>query len=194
MEQPLEAARRALSSPLVDSADDPRTAQPDDGNLGFFRDAAALGLVIVTDGDDRTTADVAGYATFFKALKGAQQPDRLRVLAIAPGAADACATEEAFPSPRLVAFTEQTGGELYNVCNADYAPPLVRLAQSAAAPQTSFALSSHPDARGVTVKVNGADASGWTYDPAANAIHFDPGSVPGPGAHIEASYTVQCQQ
>lgn len=194
LEQPLEAARRALSSPLVDSADDPRTPQTRDGNLGFYRDAAALGLVFLTDGDDHSTADVGRYAAFFRELKGAQQPERLRVLAIAPGMAAPCATEESFPAPRLSAFADQTGGELFSVCNEDYAPALTRLVQAATTPQASFVLSSHPDARGVAVRVDGAEAGGWTYDAAANAIRFDAGSVPRPGAHITASYTVQCEQ
>jgi len=51
-EQPYEAARRALSPPLVDHADDPSTQTPNDGNLGFLRPDADLAIVFITDERD----------------------------------------------------------------------------------------------------------------------------------------------
>src|SRR6185295_5150570 len=47
--QGLETMRAALSSPLVDSADDPRTAMPLDGNLGLTRDQARMAVVFLSD-------------------------------------------------------------------------------------------------------------------------------------------------
>jgi hypothetical protein len=193
LEQPLEAARRALSPPLVDLADDPRTAEPLDGNQGFFRDAAALALVVVSDEDDHSSDDVSSYAKFFKGRKGELQPERLRVLAIAPGTAATCATAAGFPGDRYAALAAQTGGEVQDVCSADYAPALERVTTAKAAPQAAFSLSGRPDGRGLTVQVGGATAGGWTYDAAANTILFDGSAMPGPGVHITASYTQQCQ-
>jgi hypothetical protein len=194
LEQPMEAARRALSPPLVDSADDPRTPEPLDGNLGFFRDAAALGIVFVTDEDDHSSEDAAAYATFFKEKKGAQQPARLRIEAIAPGTTSTCATAAGFPGTRFAALVAQAGGEVFDVCNEDYAPALARIAAGGVVAQNAFPLSGVPDATPVTVQVDGASAAGWTLDPAANAIRFAASSVPKPGAHITVDYTQQCRQ
>jgi len=71
-EQPYEAARRALSPPLVDHADDPRTPEPDDGNLGFLRPDADLAIIFVTDEPDQSTSHgltPSGYISFFRSLK-----------------------------------------------------------------------------------------------------------------------------
>ncbi len=194
LEQPMEAARRALSLPLVDSVDDPRTPEPLDGNLGFFRDAAALGIVFVTDEDDHSGEDAAAYAKFFKEKKGAQQPARLRIEAIAPGTSSTCATAAGFPGARFAALVAQAGGEVFDVCQKDYAPALARVAAGGVVAQSAFPLSGVPGANGVTVHVDGASAAGWTLNLGTNAIQFDASSVPPPGAHITVEYSQQCQQ
>ncbi|MGC4116593.1 MAG: choice-of-anchor D domain-containing protein [Myxococcales bacterium] len=69
LEQGLEASLRALTTPLVDHADDARTLLPDDGNLGFYRPQAKLVVIYVSDEDDQSDSSVASYLAFFKALK-----------------------------------------------------------------------------------------------------------------------------
>src|SRR5690606_22983653 len=73
VEQGFEALRRALSSPLVNNADDPRTPTPNDGNAGFLRDEAALAVIFVGDEDDHSPDDVATYVDWLRALKGRGQ-------------------------------------------------------------------------------------------------------------------------
>ncbi len=55
--QGLETMRQALSSPLIDRGDDPRTAEPNDGNLGMLRDQARLAVVVLSDEDDHSGFD-----------------------------------------------------------------------------------------------------------------------------------------
>src|SRR5690606_15773631 len=69
-EQGLEAAYRALSSPLVNSVDDSRTALPMDGNAGFLREEARLVLIFLADEEDFSPQSTAFYETFFRGLKG----------------------------------------------------------------------------------------------------------------------------
>ena len=91
VEQGFEAVRRALSEPLVNGVDDPRTPQPSDGNQGFLRDEAALVVVFVGDEDDHSPDSVATYVRFFQSKKGEFQPQRMTIYAIAPTEA-ACST------------------------------------------------------------------------------------------------------
>jgi Abnormal spindle-like microcephaly-assoc'd, ASPM-SPD-2-Hydin/Flagellar-associated PapD-like len=54
VERGFDAAYRALSPPLVDSVDDPRTSLANDGNAGFLRPDARLAIVFVSDEDDQS--------------------------------------------------------------------------------------------------------------------------------------------
>lgn len=189
VEQGLEAVRRALSPPLVDSADDPRTPEPADGNLGFLREEAALVVVFVGDEDDHSPDDVDTYVRFLWARKGAQQPQRVTVYAIAP-TAGGCDTSGG-AGTRYAEVAQRTGGEVLSVCEPDYAPLLRAVAGRAFSAQDLFPLSERPEPGSLRVQVNGAPASGWTYEPSANSIVFS--RVPAPGARVEAQYRRTCQ-
>ncbi|HWV37010.1 MAG TPA: choice-of-anchor D domain-containing protein, partial [Vulgatibacter sp.] len=78
-EQGLEAAMLALSSPLVDSAQAPKSPIPNDGNLGFYRPDAKLSVIIVSDEEDHSPKSVAAYTAFFRGLKGPGNADRVKV-------------------------------------------------------------------------------------------------------------------
>lgn len=189
VEQGLEAVRRALSAPLVDSADDPRTPEPADGNLGFLREEAALVVVLVGDEDDHSPDDVDTYVRFLWARKGAQQPQRVTVYAIAP-TAHGCATSGG-AGTRYAEVAQRTGGEVLSVCEPDYAPLLRAVASRAFSAQDRFPLSERPEPRSLRVQVNGAPATGWTYEASANSILFT--QVPAPGARVEVQYRRTCQ-
>ncbi len=68
--QGLETTRQALSSPLVDSQDDPRTPQSNDGNLGLLRPAARLAVVVLADEDDHSGFPTDSYIQFLQSIKG----------------------------------------------------------------------------------------------------------------------------
>ncbi len=71
LEQGLEAMRQALSSPLIDHQKDPRTPDPNDGNLGLLRPPAQLAVIILSDEDDHSGFDPVTYAQFIRSVKGA---------------------------------------------------------------------------------------------------------------------------
>ncbi|ADO72964.1 choice-of-anchor D domain-containing protein [Stigmatella aurantiaca] len=190
VEQGFEAVRRALSEPLVNSADDPRTPQPNDGNAGFLRDAAALVVVFVGDEDDHSPDSVDTYVRSFQAKKGQYQPQRMSIYAIAP-TGTACATAGG-TGTRYAEAAQRTGGEVVSVCAPDYAPLLRNVANKAFSPQDRFPLSVLPEVGSVVVRINGSPvSSGWTYDGATNSVVFSPSPLP--GAKVELSYRRACQ-
>ncbi|RYZ39256.1 MAG: choice-of-anchor D domain-containing protein [Myxococcaceae bacterium] len=189
VEQGFEAMRRALTSPLVNNADDPRTALPNDGNLGFLRDSAALVVVFVGDEDDHSPDAVSTYVQWAQQRKGENQPQRATFFAIAPTSV-ACATAGG-GGTRYADAAAQTGGEVLNVCAPDYAPLLKQVASKAFSAQERFPLSEEPDAGTVVVSVNGtATTTGWTYDAATNSVVFT--TVPPPGAKVTITYRRAC--
>lgn len=60
-EKGLEAARLALTPPLIDHADDPRTSEPMDGNLGFLRDSAHLAIYVLAHGPEESPLSPEEY-------------------------------------------------------------------------------------------------------------------------------------
>jgi len=188
VEEGLEAMRRALSDPLVSSADDPRTPLPSDGNLGFLREEAALAVVFVGDEDDNSADDVGTYVRFLQSKKGLSQPQRAVIYAIAP-TAQQCPTAGGVGT-RYAEAAAKTGGQVLSVCAPDYGPLLADVANKAFSPQARFPLSATPVPGSIAVTVNGAAASGWTYDAAANAVAFN--TAPAPGAKIAISYRRTC--
>ena len=187
-QQGLEAMRRALTPPLVNGADDPLTPQPNDGNLGFYRDTASLAVVVVSDDDDTSPDAVDTYVRFLEQLKGPGAAGRASLYAIVPSG-EACPTASG-QGIRYAEAASRTGGAIESVCATDFAPLLQDVVSRAFSAQTRFPLSGTPDAAGVTVTVDGAPAGGWVYDPVGNTVVF--AIPPPPGAVIEVSYNRAC--
>lgn len=189
VEQGFEAMRRALSPPLVNNADDPRTPAAQDGNLGFLRDSAALVVVFVGDEDDHSPDAVDTYVQWAQQRKGQNQPQRATFYAIAP-TATACGTAGG-TGTRYAEATARTGGEVMNVCAANYGPLLAAVANKAFSAQDRFPLSDAPEPGSVTVTVDGAPVTtGWRYDAPTNSVIFT--HVPAPGAKVAISYRRSC--
>ncbi|MBM7115219.1 choice-of-anchor D domain-containing protein [Archangium primigenium] len=189
LEQGFEAVRRALSPPLVNNADDPRTPVPNDGNRGFLRDEAALVVVFVGDEDDHSPDSVDTYVRFLRERKGENQPQRMTLYAIAP-TAQGCPTSGG-GGTRYAEAAARTGGEVISVCEPDYSPLLRSVANKAFSPQDRFPLSDLPDAGSITVSVNGAPVTaGWQYDGATNSVIFT--TAPAAGAKVDIYYRRAC--
>lgn len=192
-EQGLEGAYRALSQPLVNNADDPRTTAPNDGNLGFLRPTAKLAVIFLSDEEDFSTQPVAFYETFLRAVKG-NDPSLLTVSAIVgPMALSTCPTASSAGS-RYIQLAQNTGGVVESICTGNWAASLQNLSNNAFGPKRHFPLSETPsDPTGIVVKVNGSPVTtGWTYDGATNTIVFEPNAVPAAGARVEVTYPLGC--
>ncbi len=192
-ERGLESMYRALSDPLVNSTDDPRTPLPMDGNSGFLRDDAKLAVIAVSDEEDFSPQPVAFYETFLLGLKG---QDRAKVIFSAiVGPKDLSSCPKASSSGgRYIQLAEATGGVVESICTPNWASSLERLSESAFGPNRSFPLSEMPeDATRIVVRVDGVPVtSGWSYDPVTNSILFEVNATPPPGAIIEVTYPVGC--
>jgi len=193
MVQGLETIRQALSSPLVDSQDDPRTAQPNDGNVGLLRPAARLAVVVVSDEDDHSGFATASYIQFLQSIKGPGMAHRSQLYALVP--TDGRCSTAGDSAPRFSEVARATGGAVDSVCQSDYQPFLAQLIRRAGDPQADFPLTATPDGTsGLTVRVEGrtVDPSLWRYDATRNALVFQPTAVPKTGENIQIRYRSIC--
>jgi hypothetical protein len=192
--QGLETTRQALSSPLVDSQDDPRTPQPNDGNLGLLRPTARLAVVALADEDDHSGFPTDSYTQFLQSMKGPGMSHRTQFYALVPrggGCTTAGSTAE-----RFTAVAQATGGAVGSVCQGTYQPFLEQLIRRAGDPQADFPLTSTPDATSqMAVRVQGrtVDPALWRYDAARNVIIFQPAAVPKTGENIQIRYRSVCR-
>jgi hypothetical protein len=192
--QGLETTRQALSSPLVDSQDDPRTQLPNDGNAGFVRATARLAVVVVSDEDDHSGFGTDSYVQFLQAIKGPGMSHRTQLYAVVPTGAQCNTAGDS--APRFSAVAQATGGAVGSVCEGDYQPFLAQVIGRAGAPQADFPLSATPTGTAeMTVQVQGrtVDPSLWRYDSASNALVFQPSAVPKTGENIQIRYRSICQ-
>jgi len=200
-EEGLEAARLALSPPLVDHADVVATAAPMDGNAGFLREEARLYVLFVTDEDDGGTEPSGDFVRFLQGLKPGR-PDRVMAGAIV--GLPSCSTAPSVGS-RYLEVVNALGGLVGDVCAADWDGLLQQVSAAAFQPQSTFPLTVRPDGREVVVRVNGrrlerVDPDGslrWRLDATlgdAGAVVFAAGKEPGPGAVVELEYPVPCPE
>ncbi|PTL83897.1 hypothetical protein [Vitiosangium sp. GDMCC 1.1324] len=191
--QGLETMRQALSSPLATSGDDPRTPQPNDGNLGFLRPTARLAVVVLSDEDDHSGFDPESYVQFLQALKGTGMAHRTQLYALVP--TDESCTTAGPPGPRFASVARRTGGEVNSLCQGDYGSFLDKLLQRANGPQADFTLSTLPNGTAeMSVRVQGTTLpeDQWTYDAAHNAVVFQSEAIPKTGQTIEVRYRSAC--
>ncbi|MHB8874561.1 MAG: choice-of-anchor D domain-containing protein [Myxococcaceae bacterium] len=192
-EQGLEAAYRALSAPLVGSADDTRTLTPADGNLGFLRTGAKLAIIALSDEDDSSPQSVQFYETFFRGLKGGEASLFSFSAVVGPADLSTCPTA-ASSGTRYLQLAQATGGISESICTSNWAGSLQNLSANAFGPKARFPLSERPlDPAQVTVQINGLPVtSGWLYDPTTNSVIFLPGSAPATGSVIDVTYPLGC--
>ncbi|HYV50037.1 MAG TPA: choice-of-anchor D domain-containing protein [Myxococcaceae bacterium] len=189
--QGLESMRAALSTPLVDGADDPRTPAPQDGNLGLTRDTARMAVIFLSDEDDHSGFDPESYVQFLRAFKGPDMAQRTQAHAVVP-VSGGCTTAGP-PGPRFAQVAKETGGTVTDVCGGDYSALLEGLAVKAAGPQREFRLSDPATGPAeMTVTVDGVRSAAWTFDAASNSVVFDGSAVPRSGQVVAVSYRSVC--
>lgn len=206
-ERGLQAAQLALTDPL-------RSTQ----NSGFYRDDAALHVIVISDEDDQSHPDPtqSEFVSWMRALKAS--PEDASFSAIT-GPLSGCSSPDglAFGAPRYLATVEATGGLFASICSDDWVPLLEDLGLRASGLQTVYHLQEVPVVETIEVWVDdgdytylgdriealgmpadcGEDAAGscfgFVYLPEPNAILLD-GYVPGPLAEVNIRYVERAQQ
>jgi hypothetical protein len=104
-----------------------------------------------------------------------------------------CSTASSSGS-RYIQLAQATGGVVESICTPNWSQSLKKLSDTTFGPKRNFPLSDQPaDAAQISVRVNSADVTtGWHYDASTNAVIFDVGSAPPPGAFIEITYPLGC--
>jgi hypothetical protein len=192
--QGLETVRQALSSPLVDNQDDPRTSLPNDGNAGFLRATARMAVVVVSDEDDHSGFEPDSYIQFLQSLKGPGMSHRTQLYALVP--TDSRCRTASDSAPRFSQVAQATGGAVDSVCRGDYQPFLAKVIGRAGDPQADFPLTATPTGTTeMSVQVQGrtVDPSLWRYDATRNALVFQANAVPKTGENILIRYRSICR-
>jgi hypothetical protein len=209
-ERGLTAATRALTSPLIDSADAPDTEQPDDGNAGFLRSGAGLSVIFVTDDDDKSPLPVASYLNLLRTVKGTtRSDDLLRVHAIDGGVNRACEGAAA-PGTRYQELVSATSGLRQDICDADWGDIVQAIVEGIRQAPRCHLLRSRPGPPqggsptpseswfqvridGIPLPPGSGATRAWYYDPAARSLCFEGLFAPGNDDHVEIEYAVSCR-
>lgn len=167
-------------------------------NDGFFRDEAALSVIVISDEDDSSDSfgvPQADFAAWFEELKFDKALSMYHTI-VGP-TPDGCAT--AVAGTQHVAVNEEVGGINWSICDNRWDEMLEELAIASAGQLREFYLTQVPDPDTLVVRVSeGATYVEMTkdvdyvYDPLKNSVTF-PTYVPEPLAVVEVTYEVKGQ-
>jgi len=163
-------------------------------NRGFRRPEAALEVIVVSDGDDRSDAFLGpdpadiGLALLESEARSTGRPARLSAI-VGPRGGCSGPGGTALPGLRYLELAEATGGTTGSICEGHLGPVVAGLGASSVEWQRDFPLQATPDPGSLRVAVDGVRAdSGWSVETAPDRVVFD--LAPAPGAVITVRYTV----
>jgi hypothetical protein len=190
----LRMAQLALTSPNTD---------PGGANAGFIRPNAALGVIVLSKSDDESYGDPDYYGRFFRGIKGAGNENLVTFSTIAGTTPDGCYApgEQVFygglavPAFRYQSVSQQTGGVIASICQANFETTLVQIADAINTLRRVFPLSLKADPTTISVTVNGQSipqdvVNGWQYNASTNSVSFSGNFVPPPGSQIQIQYAI----
>jgi hypothetical protein len=197
----LRGAYNFLSAPKIN---DPAI------NGGFLRDNAKLHVIIVSDEPDQSRGPTDLYVDFFRKLTGFRNESLVAVSAIAKRDGESCSSDDGdVGDERYETVVDALHGRFQSLCDQDWSDNMRQLGLDSVGLQVEFFLSRAATESSLSVCVrNGSStaacqpatetsdgaANGWFYDPAANSIVFNPGSVPSRGSRVEVRYDAFCFQ
>jgi hypothetical protein len=185
VQEGLRATILALSPPNVDNLDNPATPQPNDGNLGFVRDDAALAVVVASNQDDQSQGSVQDNIAAIRALK----PQTPMTFSAIVGPPSGCPTSVQ-PGARYLDVVHDIGGVSASVCSSNWAASLNAIADGLLRPRNTFPLSAPPDLATLQVVIDGSATTAWHYDASTRSVVFD--TPPAPGSQILLHYSEPC--
>ncbi len=156
-------------------------------NANLFRAGASKAVIIVSDEDDQSPAQVAYY---FGELR-ARAPAGLGI-AVVGGGLSGCSssTGHAAPSPRYSNFVQLGGGIFEPICGS-WANSLSNIGALAFGLRRNFPLSQIPEPGAtITVTIDGQVDTSGIYDPATNSVTLP--VAPNDGAEIRIEYVPRC--
>jgi len=189
----LEAGHLALSEPLASNE-----------NKGFMRDDAKLAIIMVSDEEDQSVADVPFFIDFFRSLKGMRNVNMLEIYAIVGDAPSGCSVgsgdqgSSAAAGKRYISVADACNPHddkhFYSICSEDYHPVFESLSENLFALRNQFFLSRLADPETIVVTVDGRTVDNWEYDEETNSIVFPEDEPPDPGATVVVEYDTLCLQ
>jgi len=218
-ERGFQAAQLALTTPLIFDAKKACTADTDcsapstcvvgpDGkkgcggwNRGFLRKDAGLEVVILSDEEDQSDADITFYINFFYSIKGPANKNLFHLHAIVGNAQKGCTgagNNSADAGDKYIEVANATGGKVGSICDSSFANVLKSIGNIAFGLTVQFFLSRTPDPDTITVTVDGqacqAGANSWSYDAATNSVTFVEGGscMPKEGQTLSIHYETLC--
>lgn len=173
-------ALAALTPPLINDAT---------FNGGFRRADAALSVLCITDRSE-------GFVLLSRVLELPTRP-RWDVIGPVAPSAPGCLVDWNPAQNGFPAYADATGGEVLDVCAADWSPLLTRIARQTTGPRSVFPLRLPPDPLGdLAVTVAGqpvSRASGaWVWESTPNLVRFVPAAAPPASAPVKLSYPTIC--
>jgi len=151
VERGLLSAYRALTMP---------TDKIREHNKGFYRDDAALHIIVISDEDDQSAPDVRRneFVTYLQGLKAdADIPVSLSAIVGPMPSGCHAATGDAVPGSIYIGVAHATGGLTDSICDQDWVPLLQDLGLHAAGLRREYFLSEVPVPLTVEVWVQDGD-------------------------------------
>jgi hypothetical protein len=186
----LEAAKVALSNPLI--------SDPSKPNSTFIRPDAKLAIIVLSDEEEQgPVQNVQYYVDYFQQLKGAKNTTLFAWHSIVGDAPNGCLGNNLWGARglRYIDASKRSGGIFRSICSTDWGRISNDIGLDAFAAKTQFLLSRSPDLATLDVKVNGAPKTkgvDYDYDAASNSVVFRTAAIPGPGTKINVEYDTLC--
>tara|TARA_R110001592_G_scaffold135377_2_gene351619 strand:- start:2282 stop:3862 length:1581 start_codon:yes stop_codon:yes gene_type:complete len=179
MEKGIQMAERALSSA---SALGPGSS--------FFREAATLVVIYVSDEPDHSDGGWASYLSFFDGIKPHGQFIPYGVIGDYPGGCTSSSYGGAQFGAGYWDMIDYYGGAWYSICATDWGVQLQNMANALSAKRAYELNESDPIEETIAVYVNGQLTSHWEYDGNTNNVIFHEDYIPEEGQTIEIEYAV----
>ena len=154
----------------------------------FWRTDSKLIIIYVSDEDDHSTGVTpTSVMTYTESAKGGE--DYVTAHAVAGDYPGGCtANGGAEEGTEYYTVVTYLNGVYLSICEDDWGTPLETLANESIL-KSSFTLSRDAIAETITVTVNGAAHTDWTYNSSTNSITFDSSAIPPGGSSIYVSYS-----
>lgn len=191
VESCVEPAAAAVSAPLVVQTN---------GNLGFFRDDASLGVVCVSDAAEQALLPWWASAERLKRGRSANHLSYSVVgpfLSMPPPGCSYDGVDDGVHAQVVSALS----GTMEDICPVDWSQVMRRVGQVAFGGRDTFFLTARPDplgappevrVDGVVVPPSSGGVTTWTYDAVANAVRFTVANAVVAGQSVEVRYQVAC--